>query len=441
MSDILATDASGGTPAPSAPDFSAPDVGDSSSQTFEDGNGGGSFESTPTADPDYDKIFGLEPEVKETPVSDPNTPDVAEPTAPATDPPVTRQDTEVETPQEPKVEDAEAPKAEEPKKDTQSDLEEKLNFDSAPEHFRTAFRELKENHLRLIESHPEAQYLQDPEKFRDWMKETSPTSYQQVGQMLVSESVQAHPKEWADYLLQTNPDTIAEALSGREGMTMDKLKGVLELYDPETDDEDIAAGSDKQKAQAQPPETPEQKKIRELLEREEQREFTQATQQVTQPIVSEVNQLVSQAGLDVDLDVLQGQDFTKLDEDTQFKVFVNTMMPAWIDQRIEQNPQIAAMQARMEYFLSNKDEKGQPKKVDVESARKLMHPMKIAVTNFVNEFLGVATTRRAQAKQKDTAPPNQTPPPPQVRSAGASQGVPPVPTGGNLDWSGDMNKW
>lgn len=433
MSDTLADNAT-------VSDVTAPAVADPSPAPVESAPAA-DVQSAPDFsfnDADYNQLFGLEPEVKETPVAEQSAP-TTEPDVKAPDQPATRQGEEPVATPEP-----EAPKAEESDKDAKDGQfapNEKLNWDTAPKHFREEHKTLKEAFMTLAEGHPQVQYLQDPSAFATWMKETSPTSYTEVGKLLATESAASHPKEWAEYLYEKNPDILAEIVTGKEGMTADKLKAELSLLSDE-DEPDVQALIEKQKATAaetKKEETPQEKQVRELLEKEAAREYQEAFQQVSGPIESAVNELVSQAGLEADFKALQQQDFTKLSEDDQFKFVVNQGIPHWIEQRIQADPRLASMQARMEHFLAVKDEKGNPKKPDVQSAMNLLHPLRIAVTNFTNEYLAAMTGKRAQAKQAEVAPPTQPPPaPPQVKSAGAGQQAFTAPPTGEIDWSGSM---
>lgn len=388
-------------------------------------------------DADYDKIFGLEPE-EAPPVQ---TPDVPE----ATDQPAPRQgDQPIETEAAP--EEVETPAAEEASEskdavDGQFKADEKLDFTTAPKEFRETYEQLKSAFVALAETHPQVQYVQDPAAFQNWMKETSPTSYNEIGKLLATESAEAHPREWADYLAQTNPDLLAQVVTGREDMTADRLKAELawlgeddESFIQQKMEEQKNAAETSKETKAPVEETPEQARIRQILEREEQQERHQVTQTVLEPINIAVNSLVSQAGLEVNLQELEGKDISQLDEETQFRYLVNQMLPVYIGMEAERDPKIQAMQARLEAFIEKKD---------VQSARSLQHPAQIFATNKAAEFLAIMTGRRARTKQQETTPPNTTPPKPQVKSAGASTNgfQQPVPTGGEIDWSADMTKW
>jgi hypothetical protein len=406
--------------------------------------------------PDFDKMFGLEPEPKETQDPTDATPQAADPPeAPREGDTQEDAKTDQATEAEPNTPAAEA--ATDAKEDQSYGFNDKLNWDDEKVPFREEFKNLKNAYLDLARNSVEGQYLESPEKFVDWMRETSPDSFTAVGAKIATESADLHPAQWADYLLSKNPDLIAEKISGREGMTLERLKAELAIL-TEDDDPDVQARMEKDrqgadtKQQETAPETPEQKRIRELLEREEVRE-REALQQtvhteVFAPIEKTVNSLVSQAGLDVDPAELEGKDFAQLGPEQQEKVFVNTMIPMWIDQRVKMNPQWQALQGRLEYFLSDKDERGNPKKPDIVSAKKLQHQASIIAQNCTNEVLALFTNRRAKLSKDATTPPTPKPPQPQVRSAGALPGSLGSSNGndddaallpaGKIDWSGAM---
>lgn len=362
------------------------------------------------ADNDFSTEFGLEPEIKTG--DEPSPPDVTE----VTDPPVTHHDAEV-TPQAEAKTEGEKP---EDKADAEKQfaLNEKLNWEDDKVPFRKEFQNLKAAYMKQLESSPEAQYLNSPQEFAKWMKETSPTSFNEVGGILATESANSHPKEWIEYLAKENADVMAQILSGRPDITAERLKAELSIL-LDDDDPDVQEALEKARAEAptdKPTETPEQKEIREWREQRQVEEYKQVVGEVFQPIEEAVDGLISQAGLEIKQSDYQGKNFDSLDEDTKFKVMVNELIPLWIDYRVQQDPKLVSMQSRLEGFLSKKD---------VTSAKALQHPAQIAATNFVNEFLEIVTGHRAKSKQSETESPAKTKPPAVVRSAGAqSNGVP-----------------
>lgn len=394
----------------------APDVsGDSSSPDA----GAGADASTGLT---FDKEFGLEPEA---PVADPKTP-AAEV---VTDPPAVQPGTEVKpgeevakpegdkTPEEKAAEAADKPK-------DQFTENEKLNWDDDKVPFREEFKNLKQAYLAALETDVTAQFVNEPQKFADWMKETSPTSFNEVGAMLATESANSHPKEWVEYLAKNHPDLIAQAASGREDITAERLKAELSVILDE-DDPDVKAALERSTAAPEaekPAETEEQKRVKEILARDEQQESARVTSEVFQPIETAVNNLVAEAGLEIDRSAYMDKNFDELDEDTQFKAVVNEMIPMYIEHRVSKDPRLVAMQGRLEGFLATKDANGNPKKPDLKSAKTLQHPIQIAATNFTSDFLRIITGAKAKSKLADTKSPANEPPPPMVKGAGAAGG-------------------
>lgn len=414
MSDTLADpmpDAAEGGSIDISPDVS----GDSSSPDT------GMTDTDVFADVDFDATFGLTADQQSTGKQDPN--DV--PTA--TDPPISRQDAEVKTgdeaPSKGDTPEPDAAKAD-TTKDDQFALNEKLNWDDDKVPFREEFKNLKSEYMKLLSNSVEAQYISDPMGFANWMKEASPTSFNEVGGILATESAQAHPKEWIEFFAKNNPDILAQVASGREDITADRLRAELSVL-LDDDDPDVEAALEKSKAAAaeQPKaeETPEQKEIREWREQRQREEFTKVTSEVFQPIERAVDSLVSEAGLEVNLADYADKNFSELDPETQFKVMVNEMLPSWIDFRIKQDPKLVAMQSRLEGFIRAKD---------VTSAKSLQHPAKIATTNFVNEFLSLITGMKAKAAESVTTPPAKDSPRPIVKSAGAGSSAAQSPVTG-----------
>jgi hypothetical protein len=372
--------------------------------------------STPSPDPfaglDVEGMFGL----KSSGQDEQPTPDVTK----VADPPAPHQSENVAEKQSTEKAAEQPASPDVSQTDSQSEAgkfqeNDKIDWKSAPEQFRNQYTELKKFADTLAASSVEGQYLTEPDKFAEWMKETSPTSYNEIGGLLATESAQAHPDKWIDFLATdpANADRMAEKISGREGMTVERLKAELSVI-LDDDDPDVQAAIEAQKQQkpAQPVETQEQKRIRELLARDEQQQEQERVSQVFDPIEKEVNSLISEAGLEVDLDAIKGKSYADLDGETKFKVMVNQMMPHLIEQGVQSDPRLANIQARINEFL---------KKGDVKSALNLQHPAKIAVTNIVREALEVFTGQQAKAAQAKTLPPATDTPPPIVKGAGAAQ--------------------
>jgi hypothetical protein len=361
---------------------------------------------------DVEGIFGIPKSDGQVSEPDPDVNKVADPPAPHQSENVAEKQSTEKAAEQPASPDAS-------QTDSQSETgkfqeSDKINWDSAPEQFRNQYQELKKFAENLANSSVEGQYLTQPSEFAKWMKETSPTAYNEVGGLLATESAQAHPDKWIDFLASdpANADKMAEKISGREGMTMDRLQAELAVI-LDDDDPDVQAAMEAQKATKataqKAPETPEQKRVRELLERDDRQREQEQMSQVFGPIEKEVNSLISEAGLEVDLDAAKDKSFDSLDRDTQFKVMFNTLAPFWIEQRVQSDPKLANMQARLQEFL---------KQGDVKSALNLQHPAKIAVTNAMRELLGLFTEQRAKAVNAADLPPTTDTPPPTVRGAG-----------------------
>lgn len=360
----------------------------------------------------FDKEFGLEPEDDT-----------------VTDPPDSHQVQEAVKAEEEEVEVDDAPEtvAEEPAPEPADDtLSEKLNWDSAPKQFRQEFKELKQAFMELANSSVESQFLTSPSEFKKWMEDTSPTSFQEIGTQIATDSANANPKGWLEYFVANQPDLMAEMLTGREGMTADRLKAELEIL-LDDDEEDVQAAMEKAKANKveEPKETAEQKEIREWREEREREKQAAIYKEVAGPIETAINSLVSEAGYEIALDAYKGKDFASFDEDTQFRVMLNEFIPQWIESRFESDAKLRNMQARAQEFLA---------KGDKQSALQLQHPLKIAATNFAAEALSLLTGRRAKAKQSETASPAQDAPKPMVKTAGAvTAGVQPSNGNGHDD--------
>lgn len=360
----------------------------------------------------------------------------------ATDPPAPRQgDQTAETDAGPTAapEDAKSPAPAAPRdaKDDQFDRAGRINWDDDKVPFREEFQRLKEAYLASEGVRLTEQLVTEPAKFADWMQETSPTAYAELGAKLSTESADRYPDEWIDYIAQKNPDLLAAKVSGREGMTMERLRAELAVLTDE-DDPDVQRKLEEQKAEggkdaaAKPEETEEQKLIREFREEREAKARQEASNVVFAPIEKSVNALVSQAGLEVNLDEFAGKDLSALGEDDAFKVLVNRLIPVYIGIKADSDPRMKAMQARMEQLIAAKDANG---------LRALQHPAEIFATNATAEFLAIVTGHRAKAKSKEFTPPDPEKPKPLVRSAGAATGL----TGtddlsGPIDWSGDPSK-
>lgn len=381
------------------------------------------------ADANFDKAFGLEPE--------------GEPQEPATDvskdsePPVSRQDAKVEN-TEPKAEGEEAPKADEPTDSPKQDApqsdpakeSDKLDWSTAPKDFRETHENLKKEFMRLAESSAESRFLTEPTEFAKWMSETSPTSYKEIGSIIATEAANANPQGWIDFFRENHGDLLAKAITGREGMTLDRLQAELSILSDD-DDADINAQVEKIKGEREkgkePDETPDQKRVREILERDERERKDRVRGEVMHPIEQAVDGLVSQAGFEVKPADIQGKKFADLDADTQFKVAVNRLMPIWISMRMQEDPKLVAMQSQLEKFLENED---------ATSAKGLMHPAQIAVTNFAGELISLLSQAKAKAVKSETEPPTTDEPQKFVKTASAQSNF--SRDDGKIDWSGSM---
>lgn len=380
------------------------------------------------ADQDYNEVFGLRDEEPDEPA-----PDVP----PVTDPPANRQSEKVTTETEKDMPDAETPKAD-PDPDTSTEKpafepNEKLNWEDegAPKQFRDEFKALKQAYTDLANSSVEMTYLADPAGFRKWMEETSPTSFQEVGTQIATESANANPQAWIEYFIANQPDMVAEMLTGKPGLTRERLQAELEIM-LDDDDPEVKDALERQKALAQPEaapaqETPEQKEIREFREERQRQQYAAMTSEVFGPIENAIDSLVSEAGLDIDLNAIKEKDFASLDDDMKFKVAVNQFIPYWIDQRAQQDPKLLSLQNRVEEAL---------KKGDKATALNLQHHMKIAATNFASEALAILTGKRAESRKALTQSPVKEKPPVQVRStAAAGIAASAVANGkGDIDW-------
>lgn len=376
------------------------------------------------AELDADAIFGLP---KETVNSDEDTTDETV----VTDPPASRQSAEVtkeEAADEKPVADAEPTETD----DTTVKFNEKLNWDDDKVPFRKEFKELKDAYLQLAKSDVATSFVSQPDKFAEWMRETSPTSYNEIGTILATESAKANPKQWLEFFAETNPDLMAQIATGRADLTRDRLLAELAYINPDEDEEDIQAKLAEAEPKPEAAETPEQKEIRELREWREQQQreqesaaVAQVRDTVFQPIEQEVNRLVSEAGLEIKDSAFESQNFAELDEDTQFKVMVNRMLPVWIDYRIAQDARLKSMQSRLEEFVNKRDAK---------SAANLLHPARIAVTNFTNEFLSVVTGQKAKSKAKELEIPTKPAPKPVIKSAANISGAAFGNDSGAIDW-------
>jgi hypothetical protein len=326
-----------------------------------------------------------------------------------TDPPVARPDAEVTQ------ETADA--AAQPEKTDDTQGSDKLNWETAPEKFRGEYKELKQKYLESQENDLGNKFLSSPPEFQEWMKTASPTSYREIGELMATESAQAYPEKWLEYLIAEHPDMVAQMATGRDGLTLERLKAEQE-YLLDDDNDNIAAIEERRKTDlaktAKPEETPDQKRVREIIERDEQRETQAITAEVFSPIEEEIDGLVAAAGLEIKEADYAGKKFHELDDDTKFKVMANQLLPVWIDLRVKENPQLVNIQTRLSQFIKDKDK---------TSALSLMHGAKIAAANFADEFLELVTGQKAKRAQSDTASPTADPPPPIVKGNGSAAQV------------------
>ncbi|MBS1793666.1 MAG: hypothetical protein JSS81_07425 [Acidobacteria bacterium] len=362
-------------------------------------------------DADYDTIFNLPPETGQ---SDGASDDKEAPASETvTDPPGTHQAAEVLNKEEEAPADSSSAKTDTPAKPDGLRFNEKLNWDDDKVPFRAEYKALKAEYLALKDADPMSNYVNNPSEFAGILKETSPTSYAELGTRLATESAEANPRGWIDYFLETQPDLLAEMVSGRQGMTASRLKAELEFV---LDDDAVPEKEEPLPAS----ETAEQKEIRELKEWKAKQDAEAHARQlegvrnaVFTPIHEAVDVLVSGAGLGIDPAALQGKDFAALDDDTKFKMVVNELMPVYVANRIQSDEKLRSLEARLTEFIEKGDEK---------SAKALLHPAKIAVTNFASEFLSIMTGQKAKTVKAETRVPDQKKRIP-VKSSGLAAGA------------------
>lgn len=389
---------------------------------------------------DYSGKFGLEPETSDepAPIADPMA--LGGPATPppddvntAADTPVPHQDEKTVTTPQTDQDDAAA-------------TESKLNWDDkgAPKQFREEFKALTKAYQEATnpENNWQSAYLTDkPEDFVKRLAETSPTAYNEVGSLIATESAKANPAGWLAFFATENPevamkdgtkvqfnDYIAQAISGKPGMMAERLKAELAVLDAE-DEDDVQAAMEKSKpADAKPEETPEQKQLRDFLTERKQNQLAEVQREVFSPIESSVDALISDAGLEIKDDVWQ-QDFSKLDEDTQYRRVINELIPVYIDMRIKDNPAYVNLQNRLDTFLKAGDRAG---------AQGLQHQAKIIATNAAGEFLSLVTGYKARSKQSDNQAPVQQAPKPHVSTGGQSSAA---ITAMSTDANGNAPDW
>lgn len=263
-------------------------------------------------------------------------------------------------------------------------FEEKANWDDegAPQRFRQEYKQLKQAYLELLDSNPAHTLLENPDKFLEWMGSTSPTATQEVASKIVSASLDAYPEQWVAALAEKHPQVLAKFVSDGKISSLDKLKEELEWVDPEEPQDAADAETKTQQAAAKEKEAQTTPPSFDPLS-------TPLGQQLLSPIVQTVDSLVAEAGYEIDPKQFEGKKFDELPQDLKRKLVVNQLVPMWVEHRISNTPQTKNLENRIKAFIAAGDE---------TSAKALLHPAKVAITQFVEELLSILGPAADSAK-------------------------------------------
>jgi hypothetical protein len=348
-----------------------------------------------------------------------DTPDVGQ-TDPAADQPATPSETVVDAPETPDTEEAEKPSDEtaEPVQEepetpaSTTDTDSSLNWQSAPEQFREEYQKVKKE---LVAGNTlKEKFFEGPESFLTELSGLSTSQFQQTTQEIVKKGIEAMPDDFAAYMAEVAPQSLAKAIAGKSpelladaldlGMPLDKAKKIieqvkrqdLESYLNDNDESDAPIAPEKAaKPESEKLLRPEdvEKIVEERLKEAGKPQKVEALKERTYAdIMKPVEDALEEAGLKA----LP----TDSAEDKQFK--------EWAAARI--------IKDTFEYLLDNEKNAAQSKKLiemiealDEAGVKHLSPIAAIKAEDYALQQIAMLTTQRAKAKTKPTEP-KKTPP-------------------------------
>lgn len=154
-----------------------------------------------------------------------------------TESPEVETETQEETEKVEEVEEVEKPPTEEESEETELDGkyvvkrgDKVLYFKDAPKEFRKAFDEETEIRQSFIRDRVE--------DVQTKLRALSPSSYANLEQAIVQRSAETNADKWAEYLVQTNKETVKTALLGAElkDVNLDVISELCRIYGEESDE-------------------------------------------------------------------------------------------------------------------------------------------------------------------------------------------------------------
>lgn len=284
-----------------------------------------------------------------------------------------------------------------------------LNWDDDKVPFREEYKELKKKVVELESNSLSNDFLTDVSGFKSKIQELSTSQYLALTTELATESAEANPAGWVDYFIQTNPDLLAQKLTGDNKMTAERLRAEREILK----DDDLADWADDKGSKQPDPNADKYSEMEKKLNDIEQREKAQATQalfgEVFQKIAEPADALINEAELVVSP--------TDTPEDKEWKEEVNFSINQRVSYLLETDPKIAHIAAKAREFIEKGDKAG---------ASNLIRPIQAYVEAETARLIKVHTNRRATNHSAIT----ETKQPPKALTAKtAAAGLPPAPEG------------
>lgn len=309
-----------------------------------------------------------------------------------------------------------------PETETVAEQPKTLNWDDDKVPFREEYKQLKKEFLELKENSLDHAFLTDVSGFKSKIQELSTSQYAALMTELATESAEGNPAGWVDYFIQTNPDLLAQKLTGDPTMTAERLNAEREILK----DDDLAEWVDDKgsKEKQSDPNAHKYSEMERKLQEIEQREKAQATQalfgEIFQKIAEPADALINEAELTIKAD--------DTPEDKEWKEEVNFSINNRVSYLIETDPKISHIAAKAREFIEKGDKAG---------ASNLIRPIQAYVEAETARLIKVYTNRRAHLHSAIT----ETKQPPKTLTAKtAASGLPPAPEGyPDGDWLSDAD--
>lgn len=241
-----------------------------------------------------------------------------------------------------------------------SELDEKLNWESAKPEFRDglakhkeSIKKLTEEVLSLKKDSLGEKYLLDTSAFLEEIQNKSSTQYKEIEQQIADKVANENPQGWADFLAKNHPEALAKSLMGDERWTKEKIQAVLDYAEEEELDLDSWDLPETQ-SDLTSEERQELEELRKDKSEQESKAEVEANNQIYSEMVAPLQTLVEDIQAQYQLNV------TKDDtpEEKAFKEFIDEVTPHYILNRLQTDEKVKTIFEKANEFVKKGDRNG-----------------------------------------------------------------------------------